>query len=112
ELLGRGQVSAERLLDDDAPPALALLEAVLVELGGDGPEYRGRDGIVEQHVVAGLVLDIELPDLLGQLGVAVGGTGVDVVKPTADPFPDLGIEVLAGVVLLDAVFLVAEAGAE
>ena len=41
ELQRRGEVGAERLLDDDPLPAGGLLEAGLVEVGGDQPEERG-----------------------------------------------------------------------
>ena len=58
----RGQIVAERLLDDDAAPALAgACEAGLFELVRDQAEHHGRRGHVKQDVAAGLILRISWP---------------------------------------------------
>ena len=55
--LGRGQIVAERLLDDHAAPAVALLgQAGLARAVDDRPKETIRDRQVEQRIAAELFL--------------------------------------------------------
>ena len=75
ELAARGQVLAERLLDDDPPPPLrrALGHAGALHLLEHGREHRRRDGQVERGVAADAVAALELVEGVGELveGVVV-----------------------------------------
>ena len=92
ELLRRGQVSAERLFDDDAG---ALGAARLGELFHDQPEQRGWDGEVVRRPLGGAEF---LAD--GLKGCRVVVVAVDVAQQAAELVEGRGIE---AAVFLDAV---------
>ncbi len=97
------QVGAERLLDDDAPPACALLEAGLLQVDRDQPERPGRYGEVEQDVAVRLVFGVKLLDDGGQAleGIQVVELARRVIQAGTELVPDGLIEVGTGVELLD-----------
>ncbi len=103
QLLGRGQVVAERLLDDDALPAGPFLEAGLVELERDQAEERRGHGHVEERVAAGLVLGVEAADQFVQPGKGRGVVELPggVIEAPAEVVPGPGVELLAGLKGLD-----------
>src|SRR5659263_693900 len=78
ELPGGFEIVAERLLDDQARPALR--GAPLAERFDDCRERGGRDGEVVDAVAAEVVLLIELREQLGELVLTalVGEVGRDV----------------------------------
>ncbi len=111
ELERGGQVGAERLLDDDAFPAGAVLEAGAVQLLAEQAEEARRRGEVEEDVAAALVLGVE-PGHLGLErleGAEVVEAGRQVVEAADQVVPRRLVEGMTGVELLD---VLAEPGAE
>ena len=74
ERLRRGQIGAERLFDDDAPPMPVLLadEAGFAELLHDGGEHLWRRREVEQIIAAGVMRLVGLGQELRQILVGRG----------------------------------------
>ena len=103
QLLGAGQVVAERLLDHHpAPPVVGLLgQAVLAQLADHRLEQPGRDGQVERVVAAGAALLVQLADGLGQPveGVPVADLAGDEADALGELLPDLLPERRPGVLL-------------
>ena len=97
----RGQVLAERLLDDDPPPPLgrALGHAGALHLLEHGREHRRRDRQVERGVAADAVGALELAQGRGQLveGVVVVEGARHERDVGGQPLPDLLAPRRAGV---------------
>ena len=112
QLDGRGQVVAERFLDDEPDPAfLALLEAGGVDVRGDHPEDAGRDRHVEDDVALSVMLGLEPVDDPGEIiiGRRLAEVARRVVQPLGELGPEVGVEVGPGRELLDVLgHLVAE----
>ena len=103
ELARRLEVVAERLLDDDAPPAAvaSLRQAVLLELLDDVAEELRRDREVEGVVAGGPAGLVELLDRTAELveGGVVGEVARDEPEALGELLPDLLAELGAGVLL-------------
>src|SRR5262249_16071364 len=106
------EVGAERLLHDDPPPAVALVEAALDQVRGDQAEEAPGHGEVEEQAAARLVVGAEFLEELGEAVIAVEGLGGGVVHAPAEPVPGGRIELLARMELFDAVLFIAEPLAE
>ena len=89
QLPGRGQIGAERLLDDDAAERSALLlqQAGLPEPVHDRPEEARRHRAVE-HRAAGD------PLLHGRVGLGLLEIALQVVEPVPDETPALRVDVV------------------
>jgi len=87
---------AERFFDDDAGPLAVLFlgEAGLTELLHDGREKSWSDGEIEKPVASGVVLLIDIVDLLRQTLERLGILKVtpDVIDPFGEPGPDCGVD--------------------
>ena len=103
ELQRRREIGAERLLDDDALPARTGLEIRLVEVVAEQAEEARGDREVEEDVAAGAVEKIELLHLrLQRLEERhVGEAAGHVIEAVDEVLPDLRVELLARVELLD-----------
>src|SRR6266481_1323335 len=93
---------AERFFDDDTGPLAVLFlgEAGLTELLHDGREKSWSDREIEKPVASGVVLLIDIVDLLRQtldrLGIVK--VAVDVIDPFDEPRPDCGFDLGEGFV--------------
>ena len=96
----RGEIAAERLFDDDAPPAAVLFlgEPGLADPLDDRAEQLLGDGEVEQHIAAGLVLGFDLVEQFGQpaIGIGRGKIAGEMGNAGGEEIPGLGVERLAG----------------
>ena len=88
---------AERLLDDQADPALGA--PPLAELVDDRLEGGRRDGEVVEAVARAAALLVEVVQRVDDavLALVVGEVGGDVAHPLGQLAPDLRVEVVAGV---------------
>ena len=102
ELLSTGEVVAERLLDDDASPAAAVLgrQAGAFELLHDEGEEPRRDREVEGGVAAGSLLIAEIRDRCREgversiIGEVTGHEPEALRQLVPDVLPELGARVL------------------
>src|SRR6266852_5234359 len=87
---------AKRFFDDDAGPVAAPLlgEAGLTELLHDGREKSWSDREIEKPVASGVVLLIDIVDLLRQTLERLGILKVtlDVIDPFGEPGPNCGVD--------------------
>src|SRR5260370_23689149 len=87
---------AERFFDDDTGPLAVLFlgEAGLTELLHDGREKSLSDREIEKPVAAGVVLLIDIVDLLRQTLERLGILKVtlDVIDPFGEPGPNCGVD--------------------
>ena len=99
QLARRGEVVAERLLDDDAGPALAL--APLADLAHHHRERLRRHGEVVEPVAAGPARLVELVQHLSHavLAAVVGEVGRDVAHARSERLEHVGAERVAGELL-------------
>ena len=108
ELARGGEVVAERLLDDQARPALG--RAPLAELPDERRHRLRRDREVVDAVPARSAFLVELVQQVGELVLAalVGEVERDVAGRLGEPLPDLGLEVVAPELADRVLHLVAE----
>src|SRR5258708_15524937 len=87
---------AERFFDDDTGPLAVLFlgEAGLTELLHDGREKSWSDGEIEKPVASGVVLLIDIVDLLRQTLERLGilKVALDVIDTLGEPGPDCGVD--------------------
>src|SRR5229473_336438 len=92
---------AERFFYDDTGPLAVLFlgEAGLTELLHDGREKSWGDGEIEKPVASGVVLLIDIVDLLRQTLERLGilEVALDVVNTLGEPGPDCGVDLGGGI---------------
>src|SRR6266852_6211445 len=92
---------AKRFFDDDTGPLAVLFlgETGLTELLHDGREKSWSDREIEKPVASGVVLLIDIVDLLRQTLERLGilKVALDVIDTLGEPGPDCGVDLGGGV---------------